>query len=174
MEQRLPTNSRPSLGRLITGQKPPRKINRRALILAVLLAAVAAEIVGAIEGALDMTVRFAKDRAQFGRPIGHYQGVKHPLAEIYVDLECAKSLLYYAAWALDSSPKDVPGAVSAAKAFGSEAITRAGIDAIQLHGAVGYTEEYDIQLYLKRSKWARPAFGDEEHHYERVATVEGY
>jgi alkylation response protein AidB-like acyl-CoA dehydrogenase len=137
-------------------------------------AAVTAEIIGAIEGALDITVQFAKDRVQFGRPIGQYQGVKHPLAEIYVDLECSKSLLYYAAWALDGSPEHVPGAVSAAKAFGSEAITRAGIDAIQLHGAVGYTEEYDIQLYLKRSKWARPAFGDEQHHYERVASLEGY
>jgi alkylation response protein AidB-like acyl-CoA dehydrogenase len=137
-------------------------------------AAVTAEIVGAIEGALSITVQFAKDRVQFGRPIGQYQGVKHPLAEIYVDLECSKSLLYYAAWALDGSPKDVPAAVSAAKAFGSEAITRSGIDAIQLHGAVGYTEEYDIQLYLKRSKWARPAFGDEEYHYERVASLEGY
>ena len=137
-------------------------------------AAVTAEIVGAIEGALEMTVQFAKDRTQFGRPIGQYQGVKHPLAEIYVDLECLKSLLYYAAWALDSSPEEGPSAVSAAKAFGSEAITRAGIDAIQLHGAIGYTEEYDIQLYLKRSKWARPAFGDEEHHYERVASLGGY
>ena len=111
---------------------------------------------------------------QFGSPIGRYQGVKHPLAEIYVELECLKSLLYHAAWALDSSPDDVPLAVSEAKALASMAVTRAGIDAIQLHGAVGYTAEYDVQLYLKRSKWARPAFGDEDHHHERIATLGGY
>ena len=137
-------------------------------------AAVTAEIIGTIEGALDITVQFAKDRIQFGSPIGHYQGVKHPLAEIYVDLECLKSLLYYAAWALDSSPEDVPRAVSEAKAFASLAVTRAGIDAIQLHGAVGFTAEYDIQLYLKRSKWARPLFGDEDHHHDRIASLGGY
>jgi alkylation response protein AidB-like acyl-CoA dehydrogenase len=137
-------------------------------------AAVAAEAVGVIEGALDITVQFAKDRVQFGQPIGHFQGVKHPLAEIYVDLESLKSLVYYAAWALDESPEDVPLAVAEAKAFAARAVTRAGIDAIQLHGAVGYTEEYDIQLYLKRSKWSRMLFGDEDHHHDRIAAICGY
>ncbi len=137
-------------------------------------AAVSAEMIGSIEGMLDLTVQFAKDRVQFGSPIGRYQGVKHPLADIYVDVECLKSLLYYAAWALDSSPADIPGAVSEAKAFGSAAITSAGLSGIQLHGAVGYTEEYDIQLYLKRSKWARPLFGNEDHHANRIASLGGY
>lgn len=136
--------------------------------------AVAAEIIGVIEGALDLTVQYAKDRIQFGSPIGRYQGVKHPLAEIYVDLESLKSLAYYAAWALDDSPGDVPAAVSEAKAFASVAVTQAGISAIQLHGAVGYTDEYDVQLYLKRSKWARPLYGDETHHQDRIATLGGY
>jgi alkylation response protein AidB-like acyl-CoA dehydrogenase len=137
-------------------------------------AAVAAEIIGTIEGALDLTVQYAKDRIQFGSPIGRYQGVKHPLAEIYVDIESLKSLVYYAAWALDSSEGDVSLAVSEAKAFASVAVTRAGIDAIQLHGAVGYTAEYDVQLYLKRSKWARPLYGDEDHHHDRIASLGGY
>jgi alkylation response protein AidB-like acyl-CoA dehydrogenase len=137
-------------------------------------AAVSAEIVGSLEGVLDLTVRFAKDRVQFGSPIGRYQGVKHPLAEMYVDLESLKSLTWYAAWALDSSPDDVPRAVSEAKAFASLAVTQAGISAIQLHGAVGYTAEYDVQLYLKRSKWARSFFGDETHHQDRIATLGGY
>jgi alkylation response protein AidB-like acyl-CoA dehydrogenase len=136
--------------------------------------AVAAEIIGVIEGALAITVQYAKDRIQFGSPIGRYQGVKHPLAEMYVDVECLKSLTYHAAWALDDSPHDVPTAVAEAKAFGAVAVTQAGISAIQLHGAVGYTEEYDIQLYLKRSKWARPLFGDENHHQDRIATLGGY
>jgi alkylation response protein AidB-like acyl-CoA dehydrogenase len=137
-------------------------------------AAVTAEAIGTLEGALALTVQYAKDRVQFGSPIGRYQGVKHPLAEIYVDLECLKSLLYYAAWALDDSPEEVPVAVSEAKAFGSLALMRAGIEAIQLHGAVGYTAEYDVQLYLKRSKWARPLFGDEDHHHDRIARLGGY
>ena len=92
---------------------------------------------------------------------------------MHLDIECLKSLVYYAAWALDASPAEVPASVAKAKAWAAEAVTRAGITGIQLHGAVGYTEEYDIQLYLKRSKWARPAFGDEVHHYDRVAEMGG-
>jgi len=136
-------------------------------------AAVTAEIIGSCEALLALTVQYAKDRVQFGSPIGRYQGVKHPLAEAYVDIECMKSLGYYAAWALDESPDEVAFSVSKAKGYASEAVTRIGITGIQLHGAVGYTEEYDCQLYLKRSKWARPAFGDEDYHYERVATLGG-
>ena len=133
--------------------------------------AVAAEAAGSAEGALQLTVQFAKDRTQFGHPIGHYQGVKHPLAERYVDIESLKSLVYYAAWALDTHPGEVAMAASKAKAFAAETILAMGIDGIQLHGAVGYTEEYDIQLYLKRSKWVRPMFGDEDFHYDRIAAL---
>ena len=135
--------------------------------------AVTAEMVGAAEGAHALTVRYAKERTQFGAPIGKYQGVKHPLAEMYVDLESMKSLVYFAAWALDASPDEVPRAASIAKAYASDAFARIGIDSVQLHGAVGYTAEYDVQLYLKRSKWARPTFGDSDVHYERVAALGG-
>ena len=135
--------------------------------------ATTGEIIGAAEAALALTVQYAKDRIQFGHPIGRYQGVKHPLAEMYVDIESTKSLLYYAAWALDESPGEVPRAASLAKAYASDAFARIGIDGVQLHGAVGYTAEYDIQLYLKRSKWARPTFGDSDFHYERVASLGG-
>jgi alkylation response protein AidB-like acyl-CoA dehydrogenase len=135
--------------------------------------ATTGEMIGAAEGALALTVKYAKDRIQFGNPIGKYQGVKHPLAEMYVDVESTKSLLYYAAWALDESPGDVPRSASLAKAYASDAFARIGIDGVQLHGAVGYTAEYDIQLYLKRSKWARPTYGDSDFHYERVATLGG-
>ena len=136
--------------------------------------AVTAEMLGAAEAAHQITVQYAKDRVQFGHPIGHFQGVKHPLAERYVDIESFKSLLYYAAWALDQSPEEVPLAVSRAKGYASDAFTQMGIDGIQLHGAVGYTLEFDSQLYLKRSKWARPAFGDADYHYQRVATLRGF
>jgi alkylation response protein AidB-like acyl-CoA dehydrogenase len=143
----------------------------RLLELAAL--ASAAEIVGTAEGALALTVQYAKDREQFQHPIGHFQGVKHPLAESYMEIETLKSLVYFAAWAVDHDDASVSLATSQAKAYASEVITRAGVTGIQLHGAVGYTLEYDIQLYLKRSKWARPVFGSEIHHYERVAALGG-
>jgi alkylation response protein AidB-like acyl-CoA dehydrogenase len=137
-------------------------------------AAVTAEMIGCAEAALAMSVQFARDRVQFGSPIGRYQGVKHPLAEMYVQIESLKSLLYYAAWALGRAPAEVPRAVSEAKAFGSLVLSRIGVDAIQLHGAVGFTEECDVQLYSKRSKWARPMFGDEDQHHDRLASLGGY
>ncbi len=137
-------------------------------------AAVTAEAIGAAEAALDLTVRYAKQRVQFGAPIGRFQAVKHPLAEMYVDIESFKSLLYYAAWAVDEAPEAAPLAVSRAKAYASEAFARIGIDAVQLHGGIGYTWEYDAQLYLKRAKWVRPAFGDPDTHYDRVAKLGGW
>ena len=142
-------------------------------ILDLATAAVTAEMVGAAEGAVTLTAEFAKQRIQFGKPIGQFQGVKHPLAEMYVDVESVKSLVYYAAWALDEGEADASRAVSMAKAYASDAFARIGVDAVQLHGGVGYTWEYDAQLYLKRSKWARPIFGDASHHYERVARLGG-
>jgi alkylation response protein AidB-like acyl-CoA dehydrogenase len=132
-------------------------------------AAVTAEMIGAAEGALYLTVGYTRQREQFGSPIGRFQGVKHPLAEMYVDVESFKSLLYYAAWCLDTGDADTPRAVSLAKAYASEAFARIGIDAVGLHGGIGYTWEYDAQLFLKRSKWSRPLFGDADHHYDRVA-----
>jgi alkylation response protein AidB-like acyl-CoA dehydrogenase len=132
---------------------------------------VTAEAVGTAEGAVATTTEFAKQRVQFGSPIGRYQGVKHPLAEAYVDVESFKSLVYYAAWALDEGADDASRAVSRAKAYASEALPRIGLEGVQLHGGVGYTAEYDIQLYLKRSKWVRPAYGDADHHFEKLAAA---
>jgi len=136
-------------------------------------ALVTAETVGAAEGALAITSDFAKDREQFGSKIGRYQGVKHPLAEMYVDAESYKSLVYYAFWALDEGEEDAALAVSRAKAYASETFPMAGINGVQLHGGVGYTWEYDIQLYLKRGKWMRPMYGDADYHYDRIARLGG-
>ncbi len=136
-------------------------------------AAVTAEVIGAAEAALDLTVGYAKQRIQFDAPIGRFQGVKHPLAEMYVDIESYKSLLYYAVWLLDENPQEAALSISRAKAFAGESFAKMGIDCVQLHGGIGYTWEYDIQLYLKRAKWARPAFGGSAYHYERIATLGG-
>jgi alkylation response protein AidB-like acyl-CoA dehydrogenase len=134
-------------------------------------ALVTAESVGAAEAALEMTTAFAKERVQFDEQIGKFQGVKHPLAEIYVDVESVRSLVYYAIWALDHQADDARIAVSRAKAYCADAFPAAGIMGVQLHGGVGYTWEYDIQLYLKRSKWVRPIFGDADYHYARLARL---
>jgi len=134
-------------------------------------ALVTAEAVGSAEAALEITVNFAKERIQFDEPIGKFQSVKHPLAEVYVDVESVRSLVYYATWAIDQDAEDAEIAVSKAKAYCSEAFPKAGILGVQLHGGVGFTWEYDIQLYLKRSKWLRPIFGDADYHYERIAQL---
>lgn len=134
---------------------------------------VTAEAVGASEAALTLTNEYAKQRIQFGKPIGQYQGVKHRLADIYVAIESFKSLAYYAAWAADEEPAELPRAASMAKAFASDAAAQIGIDCVGLHGAIGFTAEYDIQLFLKRSKWSRPQYGDSDFHYQRVATIGG-
>ena len=136
-------------------------------------AAVTAEAVGAAEGGHALIVEYAKQRTQFGSLIGRFQGVKHPLADMYVDIESFKSLLYYAAWCLEESPDEAPLYVSMAKAYASDAFTRIGIDGIELHGALGTTWEYDAQLYLKRSKWVKSAYGGSDHHYDRVARLGG-
>jgi alkylation response protein AidB-like acyl-CoA dehydrogenase len=133
--------------------------------------AVTAEALGATEQSTAITVQYAKDRVQFGSPIGRYQGVKHRLADQWVDAESIKSLLYYGAWAIENSREELARYSSLAKAYIADAFTRAGVECIQLHGAVGYTLEYDIQLYLKRSKWVRPAFGDADYHRDRLATL---
>jgi alkylation response protein AidB-like acyl-CoA dehydrogenase len=131
--------------------------------------AVTAEALGAAEEATAITVQYAKDRIQFGSPIGRYQGVKHRLSDQWVDTESIKSLLYYGAWSIENSREELPRYASLAKAYVADAFTRIGVECVQLHGAVGYTLEYDIQLYIKRSKWVRSMFGDADYHRDRLA-----
>ena len=156
------------LGEVGKGWELVDRIGKKATVIEC------AYLVGLAQKDFEISVQYAKDRIQFGAPIGKYQGVKHPLAEMYVDVETSRSLLYYAAWCVGEKPEDLPLATARAKAYSSEAFTRIGTDGVQLHGAIGFTAEYDIQLYLKRSKWALPAFGDAEFHYERIASLGGY
>ena len=135
--------------------------------------AVTLESIGAAEAVLALTTDYARNRVQFDNPIGKYQGVKHRLADMFVDIESFKSLAYYAAWAIDDDPDQLPRAASLAKAYASDAFPRIGIDGVGLHGAIGFTAEYDAQLYLKRSKWVRSIFGDADYHYQRAAGLGG-
>lgn len=135
--------------------------------------AVTAETIGVAEAAHEITVNYAKERVQFGSVIGKYQGVKHPLADMYVDIESFKSICYFAAWCVNNDREQLARYASMAKAYASEIMPALGTDCIKLHGAIGYTAEYDIQLYYKRAKWMRPAFGDASFHYDRIADLGG-
>ena len=133
--------------------------------------ALCAEMCGGAQKVLDMTTEYAKIRVAFGKPIGAYQGVKHRAADMLVDVENAKSLTYYAAWAVDEKVPDAPLAVSMAKAYTSDAFRKVSGAGIQLHGGIGFTWEHDLHLYFKRAKSSEFTFGDATHHRERVAQL---
>ena len=135
--------------------------------------ALAAEMCGVAQRVLDITVDYAKMRIAFGKPIGSYQGVKHKCADMLVDIENAKSLTYYAAWAVDEGDPDAVTAVSMAKAAASDAGRRVCAAGIQLHGGIGMTWEHDLHLYLKRAKADEIALGDASWHRERIARLMG-
>jgi alkylation response protein AidB-like acyl-CoA dehydrogenase len=155
------------LGEVHQGWAPLQQVIDRAAV------ALSAEMCGAAQRVLDMTVDYAKLRVAFGKPIGTYQGVKHKCADMLVEIENAKSLTYYAAWAVDEGEADAALAVSMAKAAASDAGRKVCAAGIQLHGGIGMTWEHDLQLYLKRAKADEVAFGDASWHRERIARLMG-
>ena len=155
------------LGELHQGWGPLSRVVDRAAV------ALAAEMCGTAQRVLEITVDYAKMRVAFGKPIGTYQGVKHKCADMLVDIENAKSLTYYAAWAVDEGDAEAPMAVSMAKAAASDAGRKVCAAGIQLHGGIGMTWEHDLHLYLKRAKADEIAFGDATWHRERIARMMG-
>ncbi len=135
--------------------------------------ALSAEMCGGAQRVLDMTVEYAKIRETFGKPIGSYQGVKHKCADMLVEVENARSLTYYAAWAVDGNEADARLAVSMAKSYASDASRKVSNAGIQLHGGIGMTWEHDLHLYMKRAKASEVAFGDATWHRERIARLLG-
>ncbi len=133
--------------------------------------ALCAEMCGGAQRVLDMTTEYAKIRVAFGKPIGTYQGVKHKAADMLVDVENAKSLTYYAAWAVDENAPEAALAASMAKAYASDAYRKVSATGIQLHGGIGFTWEHDLHLYFKRAKASEFTFGDATYHRERVAQL---
>ena len=124
--------------------------------------ATAAQLVGAAEALRDAAVDYAKQRSQFGRVIGSFQAIKHKLADVHIAIELARPLVYGAALTL--TPRDV----SAAKAAASEAGLLAARAALQTHGAIGFTQEHDLSLWLLRVQALRSAWGTPEEHRRRV------
>ena len=127
---------------------------------------------GAAARVLDMTVAHAKTRVQFGRPIGSFQAVAHRCADMRSDLDALRYLVYQAAWAL-STGRAAELEASAAKAYGNEALRRLFMHAHQVHGAIGFSTEHDLQLFTRRAKAAELAWGSAALHRERVARAMG-
>jgi alkylation response protein AidB-like acyl-CoA dehydrogenase len=130
--------------------------------------ATAAQLVGAGEALLSAAVDYAKQRTQFGRVIGSYQAIKHKLADVHIALEMARPLLYGAALSLAADSSDTARDVSAAKVAAAEAATLAARNALQTHGAIGFTSEHDLSLWLLRVQALRSAWGDPAAHRRRV------
>ena len=147
----------------------------KALHLATI--AVAAEQAGGAQQVLDMTVAYTKERQQFGRTIASFQAVKHQAADMMVAAESAKSAIYYAGCVAHEAMHGGPLAVelaeaaSIAKAQCSDAFFANASMAIQLHGGVGFTWEYDVHLYFKRAKSSELLFGNAQYHRERLAKM---
>jgi alkylation response protein AidB-like acyl-CoA dehydrogenase len=120
-------------------------------------AVLAAEAVGAADRALERTVEHVKQREQFGRAIGSFQAVKHRLADVYVQVQAAKSAAYYAAWATGNGDGERVGGLALAQAL--EALRTAASEGIQLHGGIGFTWEHEAHLYFKRAAGDELLFG---------------
>jgi alkylation response protein AidB-like acyl-CoA dehydrogenase len=132
---------------------------------------ICAEMVGGAEKCLEESVEYAKQREQFGKPIGVNQAIKHKCADMLFEVESARSLTYYAAWAAGESEREAALAAAMAKAYVSEAYRHASAENIQIHGGVGFTWEYDCHLYFKRAKSDESWLGDGTQHRERVAQL---
>jgi alkylation response protein AidB-like acyl-CoA dehydrogenase len=132
---------------------------------------IAAEMVGGAEQCLEASVAYAKERVQFGKPIGVNQAIKHKCADMLFEVESAKSISYYAAWATQVQNDEAALTAAMAKAYVSDAYRHVAAENIQIHGGVGFTWEYDCHLYFKRAKSDEVWLGDATHHRERVAQL---
>jgi alkylation response protein AidB-like acyl-CoA dehydrogenase len=131
----------------------------------------AAELLGGASRALDLAVEYAKDRVQFGRPIGSFQAVKHRCADMLVDVEGMRSTVYWAAWCISADDPDASVAASTTKIWCADASKRVMASSLQVHGGIGFTWEHDLHLYMKRAELDQVTFGDAAYHRERLASL---
>ena len=133
--------------------------------------AAAAEALGGARASLDRTVAYAKERVQFGRPIGSFQAYKHRLADMLIEIEQARSAVYWAACAADEDSPEADLAAHAAKSFAADTFFRCAGDMIQLHGGIGFTWEHDAHLLFKRARALQTMLGDGAWHREQIAAM---
>ena len=157
--------------RLIGADGAAGPVIERTLATAAVL--LGAEQLGGASKALEMAVDYAGLRAQYGRPIGSFQGIKHLCADMLVDLESAYSALYEALWTLEAGTADVALSAAVARIFCTDAYTRITGDCIQVHGGIGFTWEHPAHLYFKRAKSSEVLLGTPAQHRGRVATLLG-
>ncbi|TFV52839.1 acyl-CoA dehydrogenase family protein [Blastococcus sp. TF02A-35] len=132
---------------------------------------MAAEDLGGADRCVQVGVAYAQEREAFGRRIGSYQAVKHMLVDAWVGVEQLRSLVWWAAWAADNNPAELPLAASAAKACAAATFERAASTLIQVHGGIGFTWEHDAHLFWRRAKVDRLLLGDEAEHLDAVARL---
>ncbi len=132
---------------------------------------LAAEALGGAQACLDRTVAYSKERVQFGRAIGSFQAYKHRAADMMIEIEQARSAVYWAACAIDEGSEDAKLALHAAKAFCADTFFKCAGDMIQLHGGIGFTWEHDAHLFFKRARSIQTLLLDGNWHREQVATM---
>ncbi|MFP8879923.1 MAG: acyl-CoA dehydrogenase [Myxococcota bacterium] len=154
---------------LLGGKTDAAEPLRRTLDFAMV--AICAEMVGGAEACMEASVAHAQQREQFGKPIGSYQAIKHKCADMLFEVESARSITYYAAWAAGANRDDASLCAAMAKAYLSDAYPHVSGENIQIHGGVGFTWEYDCHLFFKRAKSDEMWFGDGVYHNERVAQL---
>ncbi len=131
--------------------------------------AMSAELLGSSGRVLELATQYAKDRIQFGVPIGSFQAVKHRCADMLVDVEGMRSATWYAAWAASTVEPGWQLAASTAKVWCADASKRVMASGLQVHGGIGFTWEHDLHLYIKRAQYAQLAYGDAAHHRSTLA-----
>lgn len=127
-----------------------------------------AMLVGAADRAVDLSAEYGSERHQYGQPIGRFQAVKHRIVDMWIDMESTRSLVYYAAWAVDADEPDASSAISSTKAYAADRLHRAFGDDIWNHGGMGYTWDHDGHIYLKHAKALRNFLGSPEEHRDRL------
>lgn len=138
------------------------------------LVLTAADAFGGARRLLDMSVDYAKTREQFGGPIGRFQGLKHQLANMAVEVEPARGLYWYAAYAFDRAAEDAPRVAALAKAHLGDVFMQTARAAIEAHGGIGYTWEYDAQIWFKRAMFDYAYLGAPSRHREHAARLAGW
>ena len=160
---RVPAAAR--LGAEGAGWEALRGVRRKATV------AYCAYLVGLAQRDFEISVDYAKEREQFGRPIGSFQAIQHKAADMVTDVDASRFIMYRAAWAVSEDEPDQDLQVSMAKAWCSDASQRVVAHGQQIHGGIGFTKEYKIQLFFRRQKMAELMWGDGDYHREQVAQL---
>ena len=143
-------------------------------VLDVARVAIAAEMLGSSSKAFEITLDYLKERKQFGVLIGSFQALKHRAAEMYSEIELTKSAVVSAMNAIDEKSNDTARLSSLCKFKACETSHLVSNESVQMHGGVGVTDEYDVGLFLKRSRVAEQVFGNADYHVDRYATLSEY